>query len=94
MPTSESPDTTQPTPVVNPAAPTAASSQTAEKSSGNPVLRFIGSLFTLLFRMGVLTGGAGLALVVGVAIAAIRPAEVDEPPVLETIVQQVERFRR
>ena len=78
------------------AASQAAAPEQAQKSSGNPILGFIGSVFTLIFRLGLLTGGAGLALVVGVAIAAIRPSETvtSEPPLLEIVMQQVDRFRQ
>lgn len=92
MPISESPETTQ-----SSVSPTAESLSIPQKegkqSSGNPILRAIGNIFTLIFRLGLLTGGAGIAMVVGVAIATIRPAEVSEPPLFENIVQQVERFR-
>ena len=77
-----------------PKTPQANAQDQAQPSSGNAVLRFIGSVLTLIFRLGLLTGGAGIALVVGVAIATIRPAEVaNEPPLLEIVLQQVDRFR-
>ena len=88
---SQSPQTSSSTSPVTP-LPALTPVQT-QPSPGNPVLRFLGNLFTLIFRVGLLTGGAGLALVVGVAIAAIRPAAVEEPPLLENIIQQVDRFR-
>ena len=92
MPISESPETTQSS--VSPTVDSPTSPQEeGKKPSGNPILRAIGNFFTLIFRLGLLTGGAGIAMVVGVAIAAIRPAEVNEPPLFENIVQQVERFR-
>lgn len=97
MPTSESPKTSE-SPTSSQSKPTdpavsATAPDHAQKSSGNAVLRLIGTVFTLIFRLGLLTGGAGVALVVGVAIATIRPAEVSEPPVLEKVVQQIDRFR-
>ncbi|MEM9213387.1 MAG: hypothetical protein AAGD25_03485 [Cyanobacteria bacterium P01_F01_bin.150] len=65
-----------------------------QMSAGNTVLSFLSSVFTVIFRLGLLTVGSGLALVVGMAIATIRPAEVtDEPPLLETVVQQFDRIR-
>ena len=92
MPISESTEATQ----SSTSTPTTAQTDTredAKKSSGNPFLRAIVNIFTMIFRVGLLTGGAGIALVVGVAIATIRPAEVNEPPLFENIVQQVDRFR-
>ena len=93
---SQSPQTGQ-SPQTNPSTATAVSSPPGSEADqsppGNPVLRFIGNLFTLIFRVGLLTGGAGIALVAGVAIATIRPAEVNEPPLFETIMQQADRFR-
>ena len=73
---------------------TAATERQPRKS--NPVLSFIGSVFTLIFRLGLLTGGAALALVVGGAIATVRPAdpaEVTEPPVLEKVLNTIDRIR-
>ena len=88
---SQSPQTGSSTSTATP--PPASAPVQVQPSPGNPVLRFMGNLFTLIFRVGLLTGGAGLAMVVGVAIAAIRPTEVNEPPLLENIIQQVDRFR-
>lgn len=49
-----------------------------------------GQLWTLIFRLGLLTVGSSVALVTGIAIATIHPADVDAPPLLEKLLQQAE----
>ena len=83
------------TPVLTPESssmPTSsASNQDAPEnvSAQNKPMGCLGSLFLLIFRLVLLTAGGGVALFAGMAIATVYPAQVENPPVLETVLQRV-----
>lgn len=60
--------------------------QRVAQRSNNPVR----SLLVLLFRLLLLGVGGSLAWLLGVAIAELSPAEVQDPPLMERAIRQIE----
>ncbi|NEQ96639.1 MAG: hypothetical protein F6K30_07940 [Cyanothece sp. SIO2G6] len=68
------------------------STQPSSQAKPQP-LGLLGALWVLVFRTGVLVVSSSMALGVGIAIATRYPAEVDEPPLLEKVLQGIETVR-
>ncbi|MEB3232050.1 MAG: hypothetical protein VKJ64_13660 [Leptolyngbyaceae bacterium] len=53
----------------------------------------LGWLGIVIFRAGILAIGGVIAMVAGMAIATRHPTTVDQPPLLEKVLQGIETIR-